>query len=324
MAKKLNLEIDSAEKNDNTKESVNFTAEIKEIKSYDVFTSIISAYDENGDKDKITQFHKNFQGYLSQTFDKSGLSKDYELIILYDDTTMLKSDADKIYNAVTKFSKKKAILMILLSNGGVASSAYLIGKLCREYSNNKFIIVVPRQAKSAATLLCCAANEIHMGSLSELGPIDPQINGLPALGLKNSIEHISEVVSLYPESSEMFAKYLKLSIEPIQIGYYERAAESAMQYAENLLNTHPDNLPKDANTIANELVYKYKDHGYVIDKSEAIKILSNDIIKTNTREYEFGNSIYQFLETLSRFANMFDYKFYFIGGINSEPTMMRK
>ena len=261
---------------------------------------------------------------MSKIFDDSTLSKHYELIVLYDDTTMLKSDADKIYNAVTKFSKKKAVLMILLSNGGVASSAYLIGKLCREYSNNKFVITVPRQAKSAATLLCCAANEIHMGSLSELGPIDPQINGLPALGLKNSIEHISEIVSVYPDASEMFAKYLKLSIEPIQIGYYERAAESAMQYAENLLNTHPENLPKDANIIANELVYKYKDHGYVIDKSEAIKILSDKIIKTNTNEYEFGNIVYQLLETLSGFAKILKYKFYFIGGLNSEPTLLEK
>jgi len=47
-----------------------------------------------------------------------------------------------------------------------------------------------------------------MGSLSELGPIDPQINELPALGLKNSVDHIAELVRKYPASSEMFAKYL--------------------------------------------------------------------------------------------------------------------
>lgn len=195
MAKKLTSEISLEEKKEDHKKEEKVTSEeVKKLTPMDVFTSIISAYNESGDKDKINEFNNVFQNYLSQKFDDSGLSKDYELVILYDDTTMLKSDADKIYNAVTKFSKKKAVLMILLSNGGVASSAYLIGKLCREYSNNKFVIAVPRQAKSAATLLCCAADEIHMGSLSELGPIDPQINGLPALGLKNSIEHISEVV----------------------------------------------------------------------------------------------------------------------------------
>ena len=237
---------------------------------------------------------------------------------------MLKTDADKIYDAVTKFDKSKPVLMVLLSGGGDPGTAYLIGKLCREYSNGEFIIAVPRRAKSAATLLCCAANEIHMGSLSELGPIDPQINSLPTLGLKNSIEHIAQLVAENPDASEMFAKYLHLSIEPIQIGHYERVAESAAQYAENLLITHPNNLPKEAKAIAHELVYKYKDHGFVIDKSEAVKILGDNIVKHNTQEYELGNSVYQFLNLLSTFAGYTNHNFYFIGGLESEATLLER
>jgi ClpP class serine protease len=180
---------------------------------------------------------------------------------------MVKADADKIYSAVTAFSENKPLLLILYSNGGLISSAYLIGKLCREYACGNFIISVPRHAKSAATLVCCAADEIHMGSMSELGPIDPQINDLPALGLKNSIEHIAKLVKETPESAEMFAKYLYYSLKPIDIGYYERVAESALQYAQKLLETHADKLPRSAEKIAYELVYTYKDHGFVIDKS---------------------------------------------------------
>ncbi len=296
----------------------------KPMKQFDVIRLMIDAYNGEGNDSIIPSFHKAFQFYLNQIFNQSNLSSKYHLIVLYDDSTMMKSDADKIYDAVTKFAKDKPILMVLLSGGGVPGSAYLIGKLCREYSNGQFIIAVPRYAKSAATLLCCAANEIHMGSLSELGPIDPQINGLPALGLKNSIEHIAELVAENPTSSEMFAKYLQLSIEPIQIGYYERVAESAMQYAENLLSTHSENLPKAPSIIANELVYKYKDHGFVIDKSEAIKILGEKIIKNNTAEYELGNNIYQFLESLTRVARLLNHSFYFIGGLNSEPTLTER
>lgn len=296
----------------------------KPMEPFEVIRLMIDAYNGEGNDSLIPNFHKAFQFYLNQIFTQSNLSDKYNLVVLYDDSTMLKSDADKIYNAVTKFAKDKPILMVLLSGGGVPGSAYLIGKLCREYSNGQFIVAVPRYAKSAATLLCCAANEIHMGSLSELGPIDPQINGLPALGLKNSIEHIAELVAENPTSSEMFAKYLQLSIEPIQIGYYERVAESAMQYAENLLSTHSENLPKAPSIIANELVYKYKDHGFVIDKSEAIKILGEDIIKNNTAEYELGNNIYQFLESLSRVAGYLNHNFYFIGGLNSEPTLTER
>ncbi|MGZ9676646.1 SDH family Clp fold serine proteinase [Flavobacterium sp. GNP001] len=295
-----------------------------EINKFDVLRLLFSAYGEDGNEKLIAKFQENFKLLLNQEIKKLNISSKYNVVILYDDSTMLKSDADKIYSAVTTFDKKKPVLMVLLSGGGVPGSAYLIGKLCREYSNNKFVIAVPRYAKSAATLLCCAANEIHMGSLSELGPIDPQINNLPTLGLKNSIEHIAQLVSENPKSSEMFAKYLSMSIEPVQIGYYERVAESAMQYAVNLLNTHKENLPRNAEIIANELVYKYKDHGFVIDKTEAINILGTEIIKHNTDEYELGNMVYEFLEYYSKMASYTNHNFYFIGGVNSEPTLTKR
>ena len=199
-----------------------------------------------------------------------------------------------------------------------------MGKLGREHANENFVIVVPRHAKSAATLLCCAADEIHMGSLSELGPIDPQINKLPALGLKNSIEHIAQLVKETPESSEMFAKYLHYSLKPIDLGYYERVAESAMQYALRLLTTHKDKLPKEPRRIAYSLVYTYKDHGFVIDKGEATEILGDKIVKTNTPEYSLGNAIYRALNFIEGMANFLLHNFYFIGSLDSKPSFRKQ
>ena len=263
--------------------------------------------------------------YLRQIVDEHECAKNYNILILYDSSTMIKSDADNIYNAVTSFKDKKPLLLILYSNGGEIGSAYLTGKLCREHSNGAFSIVVPRHAKSAATLLCCAADEIHMGSLSELGPIDPQINKLPALGLKNSIEHIAQLVKETPESSEMFAKYLHYSLRPIDLGYYERVAESAMQYALRLLATHKDKLPKEPRRIASTLVYSYKDHGFVIDKGEATEILGDKIIKANnTQEYLLGNAVYKALNHIEGIANYLSYSFYFIGSLDSKPRFNKR
>ena len=142
-----------------------------------------------------------------------------------------------------------------------------------------------------------------MGSLSELGPIDPQIDSMPALGLKNAIHHIAELVKTFPESSEMFARYLQMSLPLINLGYYERAAESAEQYAEQLLGTHENILPKTAKEIAHQLVYKYKDHGFVIDKGEAKEIFGS-IIKTNSPEYELGNQLYIEIDFIRTIAGM--------------------
>lgn len=248
----------------------------------------------------------------------------YNIIIIYDEFTMVNSDTDNIYNAVTKFETRKPILVLLHSSGGYISAAYLIGKLLHEYGDGELDIVVPRQAKSAATLLCCAADRIHMGGLSELGPIDPQIEGLPALGLKSSIEHIAALVKEYPQATDLFAKYMSETIKPIHLGYYERVAESAAQYAERLMQPHKDLLKSAPETIAQQLVYSYKDHGFVIDKQEAQLIFGDKLLKHNSMEYQMGNSLYQRLDFIRTLFKFRDYNFYYIGSFETGPTFNAK
>ena len=99
-----------------------------------------------------------------------------------------------------------------------------------------------------------------MGSLSELGPIDPQFQGVPALALKNSVEHLAELTKRYPEATDLFASYLAKTLRIESLGYYERVAESAAQYAERLLKARriePISDEKIA-SIAQRLVYAYR------------------------------------------------------------------
>lgn len=307
-----------------TVEDVKTEPKAVEITIKDLVDKMFTGYRSEGtdpDKDVAKEIIRK---YMQQQIAKIPVSSKYNVLVLFDSSTMIKSDADNIYTAVTRFSEKKPLLLILYSNGGSISSAYLIGKLCREYSCDTFIITVPRHAKSAATLLCCAADEIHMGSMSELGPVDPQINNLPALGLKNSIDHIAKLVKETPESAEMFAKYLYYSLKPIDIGYYERVAESASQYAQKLLDTHAGKLPKPAEKIAYDLVYTYKDHGFVIDKSDALDLFGENIIKHNSDEYKLGNEIYQELNIIESIASYLGYNFYYIGSFDSDPTFTKR
>lgn len=194
-----------------------------------MFDLIKSTDDENIIKNEISQ-------HLNKLISLSGLA-DYKVIFLYDDYYSInKFHSNRIYDAVSDLGKTSDILMILLSDGGKIEPAYLISKTCKRLSKNKFVISVPRKAKSAATLICLGADEIHMGLLSELGPIDPQINGFPALGLANSVEKIASLASKFPESAEMFAKYLTANLDIKNLGYYDRINESAVQYGQRLLD----------------------------------------------------------------------------------------
>ena len=302
------------------------TPKKEDVKFDSLLDILISAYGKDASEENKKLFSTTFTKYLKQELEKNNTASKYNVLVLFDNTVLVKGDSDQIYRAVTGFSdKNKPLLLILLSGGGEPGSAYLIGRLCREFAKeNKLVIVVPRHAKSAATLLACAADEIHMGSLSELGPIDPQINRMPALGLKNSIEHIADLVSKNPKSSEMFAKYLELTVEPVQIGYFERVAESAVQYGERLLEKHKDSLTDTPSNIANKLVYGYKDHGFVIDKEEAKSIFGDKTVKCNTAEYEIGNTIYGILSRIENIADILDHNFYFIGSLESSPNLVKK
>jgi len=300
------------------------TEPVDKINRNTLLEAIFDSLQPDAGSDKENHRDQLIRKYMNQKISQHDISKNYNLLILYDEGTMLKTDADYIYSAATSFQESKPILLVLYSGGGDIGSAYLIGQLCREYSEDKFIVTVPRQAKSSATLLCCAADEIHMGSLSELGPIDPQIEGMPALGLKASVTHICELVKENPRASDMFAKYLNLSLNPVQLGYYERVAESAVQYAERLLKAHASNLKQQPDTIASILVYSYKDHGFVIDKNEALRIFGDKTIKTNTSEYALGNVIYEELKFVSRVAGLLNHNFYIIGSLDSQLHFFKR
>ena len=228
----------------------------------------------------------------------------YNIIVLYDGINIARPDANRIYRSLSKVDRTRPILLVLRSPGGDISAAYFIGKLCREHTTKAFEVAIPREAKSAATLICCGADVIHMGSLSELGPIDPQFDGMPALAVKHSLEHLAEIASRHPGAKEMISDYLSKSLPVTIVGHFERAAGSAAQYAERLLSNRVSPMKAAANAeIARCLVYDYKDHGFAIDAREAVTIFGADMVKTNTPHYDIANEIYQKLDLMEFVAD---------------------
>jgi len=270
--------------------------EHKEI-NLDNFNELIDIVIEEKD---IKKLKKTFFQHINKIINRHSISKKYLILFLYNEIDSINEKmTDKIYSSIPD-NNDKPILLILNSKGGEIEPAYLISKTCKEKSP-KFIVVIPRRAKSAATLISLGAHEIHMGSMSELGPIDPQFGNLPALSLSSSLETISKIVTKYPKTSEMFAEFLNKKLDLRILGYFERVSESAMQYAQRLLNDKK--LPHEQSVVANTFVYEYKDHSFVIDKEEAKKYLG-DMIKENTEEYKLAIDIQKFMNNLNLLANI--------------------
>lgn len=215
-------------------------------------------------------------------------------------------DLDQIFKSLkaSNSDRSKDVTLFLLSGGGRIEPAYQISKLCKSFSRNKFTAVVPRQAKSAATLICLGADEIHMGPLGHLGPIDPQLGSLPALGVNQALNTIAAVAEKYPKSADMFARYLRTVLTVEQIGYCERIGESAVQYGVRLLSNKPQ-LKDKSLSIAQELVHEYKDHSFVIDIEEAKQHLGADWISTDTKELKMAEELYSLFENYNFLLEIF-------------------
>jgi hypothetical protein len=128
--------------------------------------------------------------------------------------------------------------------------------------------------------------------MSELGSIDPQFGGFPALGMRNALEILSDLACKHPGAAKMLGEYLQSKLDLRILGYFERINDSAVQYAERFLAGKPlvGQTPK---SLAEHFVNHYKDHDFVIDFDEARELLGDNIVKHDTPEYSFANAVYE-------------------------------
>ena len=261
--------------------------------SFSKIKDLLSEHLLNKDQSDYEQFKARLEVLLTryaEEFCKCEDVKKYHIVFLWTKYPLSEFHLDQIHRRLKKNPKSKEgyendILLIIDSHGGSIEPAFKISKICNKYKKEKFIVAIPRRAKSAATLISMGANEIHMGDLSELGPIDSQINNLPALGVYDALKTLAKVVSQYPKSVRLFAHFLESKMNLELLGWLTRIPESASQYAQKLLlinngkkngKTSNEN-EEEIKKIAKKFVEGYKDHGFVIDSEEAKIIFGNEI-----------------------------------------------
>lgn len=97
--------------------------------------------------------------------------------------------------------------LLIISNGGSAEAAERIVRLLRGRFTT-LRMVVPANAYSAATLIGFSADAILMDAAGTLGPIDPQINGVPARAILRAFERVE--ARLKTEGPQALTAYMPL------------------------------------------------------------------------------------------------------------------
>jgi len=190
------------------------------------------------------------------------------------------------------------IAVLIDSPGGQAKTAYQIAHMLKTHCGG-FTAIVPRYAKSAATLFALGADEILISRYGELGPLDVQMLDPDREAYVSALDEVQALERLQAFAMDVVDKTMMLLIsrtakrtdiilpivlrfvaelvrplfEKIDVVHYNsssRLLKVAEEYAVRLLQ--PRLTEDQAKAIARHLVEKYPEHGFFIDGEEASKI----------------------------------------------------
>lgn len=175
--------------------------------------------------------------------------------------------------------------LMLHSSGGMLEAAYKFVRICRQYCDS-FGVIVPVFAKSAASVICFAADEIVMTTVSELGPVDPIIQHpqkpnlrVPAKSIEDYFKFIAgmdtRTIPINPETR----RTLDEQLDPYLIGNYQSAIDGCGQIIKKLLNENQafrqkEKIPYVVKTFTQEHAL----HSFPIDRDDLENIGFGGII----------------------------------------------
>ncbi len=194
-----------------------------------------------------------------------------------------------MYDHLTAIGPQKKIALFLYSPGGLTLAAFAIANLIREFCET-LTVLVPFKAHSAATLISLGADEIVMGRLGQLSPVDPAVASpynppapgqaqpgrvsLLPLGVEDVIGYLNlakEEFKLQKEESILkVLETLAGNVHPIALGAVQRSRQQIGMLAKKLMSSHwPASRSGRVNKIIETLTRKLGSHDYIISRREA-------------------------------------------------------
>lgn len=189
------------------------------------------------------------------------------------------NDASAMYE-ILKGKKLDNAFLYIKSDGGSGIASLKIITTLRNYCKN-ITALVPANCASAATMMALGANEIVMGPLAYLTPVDTSLKHELSPTTKNnelssvSMDELSRVIKLWKEQEKDSDlnpyKSLYEYIHPLVFGAVDRASSLSLKICREILRYHIDDEAK-IKQISEKLNSDYPAHEYPIMLREAEEI----------------------------------------------------
>jgi hypothetical protein len=242
------------------------------------------------------------------------------------------------YDHLKRIGHTQQIDLFVFSQGGDTIVPWRIVNLAREFCE-RFSVLVPYKAHSAATLLALGADEIVMGALGELSPIDPSVStpfNPPHPDNPNepkteiSVEDVTGFINLakdrvgITDQDNLIRVFEKLAdrIHPLAIGGVYRTHALIRALAAKMLALHmkqkaeAQRIPKIVDDLAEKLYY----HNYLINRIEA-EDLGLKVVKPTDALEKVMWDLYLAYEAEMELGKLFDPMAFAQAGAANESTV---
>lgn len=169
--------------------------------------------------------------------------------------------------------RSKGLDLILHTPGGDAAATESIVDYLRDMFGNDIRAIVPHLALSAGTMIALSCNQILMGRHSALGPVDPQIYGIPAHAVVEEFnrarKEITENPSTIPLWQPIIAKYT-----PTLVGECEKAIEWSNELTRTWLSSgmFAEDSKSESDAKIDKVMQELADHAFNKSHSRHISL----------------------------------------------------
>jgi hypothetical protein len=191
--------------------------------------------------------------------------------------------------------KVEQLDLLLITRGGNTLTPLRLVSLLREYSK-RICVLVPYMAHSAGTLIALGADEVVMGAMGELGPVDPSVANhfnpiqatediqgttpKPRPRIPISVEDVTSYLSFaqshaHLDAAGMASAYstLTANVHPLALGNILRNHNLIRHLARRLLSMHMEaGETERIDAIVKTLTEELYSHSYLITRDEAPKL----------------------------------------------------
>lgn len=146
------------------------------------------------------------------------------------------NDEDKngFMMAVHELNRSDGLDLILHTPGGELHATESIIHYLRQMFDDNIRVIVPQIAMSGGTLIACSSKQILIGKHSNLGPIDPQLRGVPAYGVIEEFRTAAEEIKEDPSKVHVWNPILS-KYHPTFLSQCKNAIEHSKKVAQSYL-----------------------------------------------------------------------------------------